>query len=489
MNRILLILIALVIASLDAGFAVAKPWQVRSDQRCFVDADGSPVLYLADTAWELFHRLDRDEATLYLENRAAKGFTVIQAVILAELDGLRTPNAYGDLPLVDLDPTRPNEAYFEHVDFVLREAERLGLQMALLPAWGDKVKSSRAGAGPVVFNPSNAAVFGEYLGNRYRGRSVIWVPGGDREVDSDEAYEVWSAMAAGLERGGRGEHLISFHPVGDGSSADVFHDANWLDFNLYQSGHSSRFTPVYEFAERHLLLQPRKPFVEGEPAYEDIPVRFWEAMNWEEFSEGVPPGLNDQGNADAVRAFFKKGFFTDYDVRVHGYWNLLSGAAGYAYGNNAVWQMRKYGDSAPIPTLTDWQEALDRPGAEDMRHLRDLFDSRPFHKLLPDQSLVFGPNGRGPDHVRASIAADGSFALIYLAKGQSIRVQPAGMAEETAMAWWFNPRDGSARRVGPISTRRIQRFTPPSSGIGNDWLLALDAEGRFEEAPGTSPRQ
>ena len=42
-------------------------------------AEGTGFFYLADTAWELFHRLDRAEAELYLKDRAAKRFTVIQA--------------------------------------------------------------------------------------------------------------------------------------------------------------------------------------------------------------------------------------------------------------------------------------------------------------------------------------------------------------------------------------------------------------------------
>ena len=64
-------------------------------------ADGRPFFYLGDTAWELFHRTTREEARLYLEDRARKGFTVIQAVCLAERDGLRVPNAYGALPFAD----------------------------------------------------------------------------------------------------------------------------------------------------------------------------------------------------------------------------------------------------------------------------------------------------------------------------------------------------------------------------------------------------
>ena len=79
-------------------------------------ADGRPFFYLGDTAWELFHRTTREEARLCLEDRARKGFTVIQAVCLAERDGLRVPNAYGDLPFADAGFTRPNERYFTYVE-------------------------------------------------------------------------------------------------------------------------------------------------------------------------------------------------------------------------------------------------------------------------------------------------------------------------------------------------------------------------------------
>src|SRR6478672_3424336 len=72
--------------------------------------DGTPFFWLGDTGWELFHRLKLDEINHYLENRSRKGVTVIQAVLLAEFDGLRKPNQYGEVPLKNLDPTQPNEA-------------------------------------------------------------------------------------------------------------------------------------------------------------------------------------------------------------------------------------------------------------------------------------------------------------------------------------------------------------------------------------------
>jgi len=87
-----IVLLIMVVPLLNA--ATLQPLRVSENHRFLVTADGRPFFWLGDTAWELFHRLNREEATRYLEDRASKGFTVIQAVALAELDGLNTPNAY-----------------------------------------------------------------------------------------------------------------------------------------------------------------------------------------------------------------------------------------------------------------------------------------------------------------------------------------------------------------------------------------------------------
>jgi hypothetical protein len=107
--------------------------KVSDNRRFLVTVDGGPFFWLGDTAWELFHRLNREDAEKYLKNRAELRFTVVQAVVLAELDGLSDPNAYGERPLVDDDPTRPNEKYFEHVDWIVRRANAVGIYVGMLP--------------------------------------------------------------------------------------------------------------------------------------------------------------------------------------------------------------------------------------------------------------------------------------------------------------------------------------------------------------------
>ncbi len=462
----------------------AQYLKISDNKRYIQNEDGTPFLWIGDTAWELFHKLDREEATEYLKNRAEKGFTVIQAVVLAENNGLRTPNPYGDVPFEDLDPTKPNDDYFTHVDFIVNKAQELGLYIGMLPTWGDKVRSENPGAGPVVFNAENAEVFGCYLGERYKDKPIVWILGGDRNVMDLEVYEIWNSMAKGIKEGDGGQHLMSYHPRGTSTSAYWYHNKSWLDFNMYQSGHE-RFNKVYTYAEDMYMLHPAKPFIDGEPAYEDIAVKFWEFMDFSKYSDKrVPEGvLNDVGLIQD-KSHFKKGFITPYDVRVHAYWNFLAGACGYTYGNNAIWQMYKIGGEIAIPALTDWKEAMDRPGAEDMSHVRALFESRPFNLLVPDQSIIFGVNRDDDQHIRASGSKDNSYALIYLAVGQKVQVVMDVFAGNEVIAWWFDPREGTASKIGEYDETGIKTFTPPSSGKGNDWVLVIDSKTAGYEMPG-----
>ena len=186
-----------------AGATAAHPLRVSADGRHLVQANGRPFFYLADTAWSLFHRLTREEADLYLRNRAAKGFTVIQAVALSENDGLRTPNAYGERPLVENDPRRPNEAYFAHVDWVVDRAAELGLTVAMLPTWGDKWHSRQNEPGPKVFtDAATARDFARFIGRRYGSRPVIFVLGGDRNVETPRGPRPHAGLRGGPEGDG-----------------------------------------------------------------------------------------------------------------------------------------------------------------------------------------------------------------------------------------------------------------------------------------------
>ena len=254
--------------------------------------------------------------------------------------------------------------------------------------------------------------------------------------------EIWEAMALGLKKGDGGIHLITYHPRGASSSSTFFHNKDWLDVNMYQSGHSKHFESVYRYAENDRTKTPAKPTIEGEPGYEDIAIEFWQFMDFSKPSE-----------------------------RVSAYWNLLSGAAGYTYGNNAVWQMFRKGGEVAIPALFDWKKSLDRPGANDMRHVHELFTKRPFNKLVPDQTLILGDNPKGSTYILAAQANDQSFCIFYASVGQLIPVDLSKMGDSID-AFWFDPRDGTVRAAN--FPENGSSFIPPTSGKGNDWVLILD---------------
>jgi hypothetical protein len=467
-----IVAILFLLAFNNEAFCQTRSLQISENKRYIEDKNGKPFLWIGDTAWELFHKLNRKEADRYLTKRAKQGFTVIQAVVLAEDDGLKKPNAYGEVPLIDLDPEKPNLKYFEHVDYIINKAEKLGLYIALLPTWADKVPSNRPGIGPVVFNDKNAGTYGEFLAKRYAKNNIIWVLGGDRNIDNTVALNIWQAMATGIKKEDHGRNLMTYHPAGENSSST--YKEEWIDFNMYQSGHAHYYMPVYKFARKDYDTNPRKPFLDSEPAYEDIPVKFWQYINWDS-AEKVPGAILNKNNTIKQRSYFKAGYFTDYDVRVHAYWNFLSGACGYTYGNNAIWQMfEKYGNFT-IPTLTSWKKALNRPGAKDMKHLKTFFKAWPFEKLKPDQSLILNPYKTDNTYISAAISSDNSFAIIYLAIGQPVKVDLSKLNGGRVLASWYNPREGKLSKPALIDQEDRFDFIPPSSGINNDWLLVLTA--------------
>jgi Protein of unknown function (DUF4038)/Putative collagen-binding domain of a collagenase len=415
--------------------------KVQPNKHFLFHKNGKPFFYLGDTAWELFHRANREQANIYLQDRARKGFTVIQAVVLAELDGLQQPNAYGHLPLKDNDPTKPNEAYFQHVDYIVNQAEKLGLHIAMLPTWGDKWKKLW-GVGPEIFTPLNSEAFGVYLGKRYRNKPIIWILGGDRNPENDNHLSIIRAMAKGLKQGDSGNHLMTYHPQGGSNSATWFHNDDWLDFNMFQSGHGAINIPNYKVTSQNYLLKPIKPTLDGEPCYEDHPI------NWKP----------------------ENGWFDDFDVRQAAYWSMLSGACGHTYGNHNIWQMWQPKTDPISAARTPWKKALSQPGAAQMGYLKRLFESRPYTKLVPDQSLIID----GEENIRAAGASDGSFAFIYTPTGNPITIKLSKIKGSKIKAQWYNPRAGKATKVEEFSKAETKKFTPPTQGRGNDWILVLE---------------
>jgi hypothetical protein len=446
------------------------PLQVSDNHRFLVHKDGTPFFYLADTAWELFHRLNREEAALYLNDRASKGFTVVQAVALAELDGLNEPNPYGFRPLLENDPARPDvkegpdNDYWDHVDFIVNKAEQLGLIIAMLPTWGDKW-NKKWGVGPEVFTADNAHAYGKWLGERYKDKPIIWMLGGDRPIENDTHRAINRAMAEGLHDGDGGTHLKTLHTSGGSGSAQYFHAEPWLDFNVRQNGHADEFNGRYEITRTDYDRTPPKPVIDAEPIYEDHPVNF---------------KASEHGHSVAA------------DVRRAVYWDLFTGACGHTYGHHSVWQMYDPSNRKPVNNpLMSWKDALQQPGAGQMQFARRLIESRPFLTRIPaDDVIVESPirsamPGAGTRRFVATRDLERTYAMVYVPVGRPVRVHLGALKAQELKAWWFDPRTGEAKAIGTFAASGEQDFVSPNPGELLDWVLVIDDTAQAYGAPGT----
>ena len=410
--------------------------------------DGTPFFWLGDTAWELFHRLKKEEIDFYLQNRRKKGFNVIQAVVLAEMDGLQRPNKYGDVPFDALDPEKPKESYFQLVDWTIKQALKKNMFIGLLPTWGDKV-SKFWGVGPVVFNEKNAYNYGLFLGKRYKDYpNIVWITGGDRPavVDTADWRPVWRAMIKGIKKGTNGKALVTYHPWGEHSSTDFWKDERLIDFNMIQSGHAKKDLPVWNWILKDFNRIPAKPVLDAEPSYEDHPV------NWK----------------------LENGYFRADDIRKQLYRSVFAGAFGVTYGHHSVWQF--YNSSEEKIAFADryWTEALDRPGAAQAGYLKKLMLSRPSLNRVADQTLITAGQGDGAAYISAFRDGNLNYAMIYLPIGKEIGVNLTWMKTNQVDISWFNPRTGALKKTGLKKITENMLFRPPVTGAGNDWVLILD---------------
>ncbi len=411
--------------------------------------NGEPFFYLGDTAWELFHRLNREEMKLYFSTRARQGFTVVQAVALAEFEGVTVPNAHGRLPLLMTDglpdPARPDVSagysYWDHVDYALELAAAAGLFIALLPTWGDKFNLCW-GKGPVIFTPENAYRYGKWLGERYAGReNIIWMLGGDRPIGA-EHRPIIDEMARGI-READPHHLMTFHPTGCASSVECLPGAAYIDFHTMQTGHDAYPALETDSLMLRMAALSDKPCMDSEPRYEDHPACF-----------------NDQ-----------IGYFWNADdVRQNAYWNLMTGVCGHTYGNHCIWSMTKEPSSYfPYP----WHEALTHPGAEQMRHLLKLRMSHDYFSLRHAPELI-STRYAGMGHV-AACRGDG-YAYVYTPLGLPFTVNLEALQPARRLrAKWFDPRNGDAETFCILPCQGQTTLVPPTQGKGSDWVLVLES--------------
>jgi len=458
---------ALVLLTATAATAarkqIYKPWsngalKVSDNQRYIVHEKGDvPFFWMGNTAWLLPERLNRDEVEYYLAKEREAGYNVEQIQVL---NAIPTFNIYGQAANnAEFDfskVSRPGVyGYWEHLDYIVDVAERNGIYIAMDCIWGSQINA---------MDEKKAAALGRFLAERYKDKpNIIWLIGGD--IMGDKKPEVWDAMARAIKKIDK-VHIMTFHPRGRTTSARWFNDREWMDFNMFQSGHrrygqrngdgdytikDNTEEDNWAYVDMSFAKKPLKPVIDGEPSYEDI-----------------PQGLHD---FDAPR-------WQDYDVRRYAYWAVFAGCFGHTYGHNSIMQFMRPGLLGSFGAEKPWWEAMKDPGYGQMKYLKYLMLTFPFTERIADQSIIAGKNGERYDRMIATRGND--YLLVYNYSGKPMDIDLTKISGAKKNVWWMNPADGTLTYLGETDSR-VTTFALDGAYMRSSdrVLIAVDASKNY----------
>ena len=122
-------------------------------------------------------------------------------------------------------------------------------------------------------------------------------------------------------------------------------------------------------------------------------------------------------------------------------------------------------------------------------------ESRPMLTRIPDPELLVerAPTsvwpGAGSYRFVATRDQEGTYAMVYAPIGRGFTVRLDRLSGSTLRAWWFDPRDGSAREFEGFPNDGAEgTFTSPSPGELLDWVLVVDDAAAGYPPPGTRRR-
>ncbi|MFC2124321.1 glycoside hydrolase family 140 protein [Bacteroidota bacterium] len=450
---------------LSQANAVLPELKVHSGNHYLVSSDGTPFFWMGDTGWTLFQYTPA-QMKQYFKDRASKGFSIIQIMVIRH----ERENYEGQKPFTGKEPVALNESYWQYIDEIIDEAEANGLYISLFPMWGMDADTMF----PDSYDGNYQ--YGKLLGQRYKNRDhVIWSACGEYEKvhfyrdEQEKMVEDYSSpteeeisfvrqIALGLEAGHGGKNLMTIHPVF--TSSKHFHNDPWLDFNQQQTW--GNVIPNIDRIFSDYNITPAKPVFNGEPGYENSTRK-------------------------------DNGYIDDFHIRAEAYTSIFSGGFGFTYGAQNIWN---FGED----NTRDLSEFLHYEGAYDMKHVRNLMESRPVLIREPDQSVItsaFGSKGSRytpGDYRAATRASDGSYVFVYSTQGKEFTIDMRKISGPQVNAWWYNPRDGisydnSGEQVttpfGTYPAKGTMTFNPPGeAGVGRDWILVLDNASKEFGIPG-----
>jgi RHS repeat-associated protein len=409
------------------------PLKLEPGERYVVDQNDALFPIFGDAAWAMLLKLTAPEVEIYLEDRRQRGFNTIGVHLLEHLQPKE--NRYGEKPFTGTlttgedDFTTPNEAYFAHVDLVLRIAASKGLNVALHPAYLGDPGTGKGWFDEMAANGSaRIAAWGQYVGQRYETfDNILWVQAGDwDDIDKQIVRDVAAGIRVHDQR-----HLMTLHGRYGVSVLEGWSAEPWLDVSTFNAG--SVFRNVFEDGLREYGHVSEKPFFHIEGEYELV---------------AAPTAVRQQ----VFEAF-------------------LSGSFGHIYGNGTVSSF-----------ASGWEAQLDSLGARSMSLAWTFLSDFPWHEMVPDsdRELVISGASTGLGPVPAGLSADASAALLYLPVNGSLTIDLSKFSAPV-MARWVDPISGTSSAIpgSPFTNVGSAEVTSPTqnSAGDRDWLLAFEPSG------------
>ncbi len=406
---------------------VTFPLGLSQGRRYLVDRGGRPFLIHGEAAWSLIAALDRRDVERYIEDRRQRGFNLVIVNLLEHQFVKCAPkNYFGDAPFATFGNfTKPNAAYFDHAEWVLRRARDKGLVVMLCPAYLG-YEGGKEGWYQEILEAGPRAMrsYGEFVAERFaKLDNILWLCGGDY-TPPPQHLELVNAMAEGI-KSKLPESLLSAHFSPETSSAEVS-VGGWIDLDTTYT-----YGPVYVKSLADTRRHNGRPHFLIESTYE----------------------LERDSTPQSLRA--------------QAYYALLTGAVGQVFGNGDIWRFAPH-----------WVASLNSPGTSSMQHLRSFFAEVPWTELVVDlqgEILVSGQGTYGSsDYAVLARAADRSWAVAYLPSSRRIGVDAAKLSLPIEVRW-YDPASGSyvSASVREIHNPGVTQLEPPQKAPSSDWVLLL----------------
>jgi hypothetical protein len=424
---------------------------------------------VGDSPQALIANLSQAEAARFLANRRRYGINALWINLICNYPDICNKDATtfdGIAPFtIPGDLSTPNPAYFARADAMLNIAAEHGMVVVLDPIETGWLPILRANG------PAKAFAYGQYLGSRYKTfPNIIWMHGNDFQTwQNADDRAVVQAVARGIRSTDPNHiHTVELNFVTSGS----LDDPSWAP--LIELNAAYTYLPTYV----QILIEYNRA---------DFKPIFMVEANYE---------FEQNPNTDGGSL---------QNLRRQEYWTMLSGATGQLYGSAHTWRL-----------LKGWEAKLDTPGVVELSHMRNLFASRRWYDLVPDQThavvtagyggfselkgrlAAYAANGSGlaarvlrrlrkhwnfaslatNSYVTAARTSEGSLVMAYLPSSREITVDMSKLAGR-ATARWYDPTNGQYTDVSgsPFANAGSRQFTPPGSNSAGDgdWVLVIEA--------------